>query len=102
MRKSRLFSLEKRRLQEYLVEDFHSLQGASMKDVDRLFTKASSDRTRGNCIKVEEGRFSLDTRKTFFTKKVVRHRNRCPREVVDAPSLESFKVRLVGAVSNLL
>ena len=29
-------------------------------------------------------------------------RNRLPREVVDAPSLETFKVTLDGALSNLI
>jgi len=33
---------------------------------------------------------------------VVRHWHRFPREVVDAPSLEIFKVRLDGALSNLI
>ena len=32
----------------------------------------------------------------------VRHWNRLPREVVDTPSLEVFKVRLDGALSNLV
>ena len=34
--------------------------------------------------------------------KVVRHWNRLPREVVDDPSLETFKVRLDEALSNLI
>ncbi|PKU43018.1 rna-directed dna polymerase from mobile element jockey-like [Limosa lapponica baueri] len=34
--------------------------------------------------------------------RVGRHWNRLPREVVDAPSLEVFKTRLDGALSNLL
>ncbi|KFW65286.1 hypothetical protein AS28_02206, partial [Pygoscelis adeliae] len=38
----------------------------------------------------------------FFTVKVVRHWNRLPREVVDAPSLEAFKARLDEALSNLI
>jgi len=33
---------------------------------------------------------------------VVKHRNRLPREVVDAPSLETFKVLLGGALCNLI
>ncbi|KGL96037.1 hypothetical protein N301_02987, partial [Charadrius vociferus] len=55
-----------------------------------------------NGFKLEEGRFRLAIRKKFFTVRVVRHWNRLPREVVDAPSLEIFKARLDGALSNLV
>ncbi|KAK4823021.1 hypothetical protein QYF61_024823 [Mycteria americana] len=34
--------------------------------------------------------------------RVVKHWHRLPREVVDAPSLETFNVRLDGALSNLI
>ncbi|KGL89110.1 hypothetical protein N301_03206, partial [Charadrius vociferus] len=55
-----------------------------------------------NGFKQEEGRFRLDIKKKFFTVRVVRHWNRLPREAVDAPSLEVFKARLDGALSNLV
>ena len=38
----------------------------------------------------------------FLAIRVVKHWNRLPREVVEAPSLETFKVRLDGALSNLI
>ncbi|KFR05898.1 hypothetical protein Y956_02469, partial [Nipponia nippon] len=55
-----------------------------------------------NGFKLKEGRFRLDLRKKFFTMRAVRHWHRLPREAVDAPSLEVFKVRLDGALSNLV
>ena len=51
---------------------------------------------------LKESRFRLDVRMKFFTMRVVRHWNRLPREAVDAPSMELFKARLDGVLSNLV
>jgi len=61
-----------------------------------------SDRTRGNSFKLKKGRFRLDIRKKLFTMGMVRHWHRLHREAVAAPSLEVFKGRLDGALSNLV
>ncbi|PKU49685.1 hypothetical protein llap_69 [Limosa lapponica baueri] len=103
LRELGLFSLEKRTLQGGLIVAFQYLKGKESykKTGDGLFTRACSDRTRGNGFKLEEDRFKLDIRKKFFTMKVVRHWNRLSREVVEDPSLEVFKASLDGALSNL-
>jgi len=56
----------------------------------------------GNGFRLKEGRFRLDLRNKFFTVSVVKDWNRLLREVVDAPSLETFKVRVDGTLSSLM
>ena len=52
-------------------------------------------------FKLKEGILRFDIRK-IFTVWVVKHCNRLPRDVVDDPSLETLKVRLDRALSNLI
>ena len=72
------------------------------KTMEGLFVRAGSNRARGNGFTLEEGRFRLDIREKLFTVRIMRHCKMLPREVVDAPSLETFKVRLDGTLSNLV
>ncbi|PKU39144.1 hypothetical protein llap_10554 [Limosa lapponica baueri] len=102
LRESGLYSLEKRRLQGDLIAVFWYLKGTYKKVGEGLFTRACSDRLKGNGFKLKEGRFRLDIRKILFVVRVLSHWNRLPREVVYAPSLEVFKTRPDGALSNLI
>ena len=102
LRELGLFSLEKRRLWGDLIAAFQYLKRAYKKDGDKLFSRACCSRTRSNGFKLKKGRFRLARRNEFFMKRVLKHWDRLPREVVDAQSLETFKVRLDGALSNLI
>ena len=101
LRELGLFSLEKRRLQGDLIESFQYLKGV-YKQEGEWFMRVDSDRTRGNGLKLRQGKFRLDIRRKFFTQGVVMHWNRLPKEVVDTPFLDAFKARLDVALGSLV
>jgi len=58
--------------------------------------------TKGNRHALENRKFQMNMRKKFFTLKVTEHWNRLPREVVESPSLEIFKICLDALLRSLL
>ena len=64
--------------------------------------RVDNGRTRGNGLKLKEGRCRLDVRGKFFAETVVWCWNSCPERLwVPCPSLEVFKARLDGALGSL-
>lgn len=76
--------------------------GLRIKMIIDFFSRTCCDRTRGNNFKQNLGQLRLDIRKKCFVMRLMKCWNRLSREMVDVPSLETFKTRLDRALNKLI
>jgi len=60
------------------------------------------EKMRGKGCKLLLGRFQMDTRGKFFTRRAISHRNKLSREVVDSPALGTSKIQLDRVLGHLV
>jgi len=94
LRELEFSSLEKRRLKEG--------RPYCRKEVVGLFSQVTSDRTRGNGLKLSQVKFKLGITKHSFTERIFKHWSRLPREVVKSPSLKVFRRRVDVALGDMV
>ncbi|GAB0181377.1 hypothetical protein GRJ2_000603000 [Grus japonensis] len=75
-----------------LITVFQYLKGGYKEDRGSLITRSHMEKTKGNGYKLHQERFHLDIRNNIFTVRTINHWNNLPRDVVESPSLEVFKM----------
>ena len=88
-------SLEARRNRTALIEAYKYINGQYKNEIPELFVPNEAP-TRGHSKKLFVPRVRLELMKHFFPVEVIKDWNSLPEEVISAPSVASFKRRLIA------
>ncbi|RMC01247.1 hypothetical protein DUI87_22196 [Hirundo rustica rustica] len=97
-----LFSLEKRRLRGDFITLYHFLKGGCRQLGVGLFLQAATDRTRRHSLSLCQGKYRLDIKKKFFTKRIIKYQNDLSRDMVESLSLDDVANRFDVSLSAMV
>ena len=86
-----LITLMQRRVRGDMIELYRLLHGFDKVDCRKFVKLCPEGRTRGNNLKLFKERSRLLIRSKFFSQKVVNVWNSLPNNIVNAPSVATFK-----------
>ena len=90
-----LMSLEERRNRADLIELFRMIKGFSAVTMEEFFERDMAGKTRGHSYKLRKTRFATETRRHFFSQRVIDAWNELREEDVAVNSIDAFKLRLL-------
>ena len=96
----KLPSLKYRRLRNYMIQVYKYLH-KEYNVVNDILVRDTSERTRGNSLKLVKQRFKKEIRKNYFSLRVTNVWNSLPNDVVMAKNFNIFKSRLDSMWSDL-
>lgn len=97
-----LYSVKGRLLRHDLIYCYRIFHDLSIISPTDLFTMAPTVATRGHRFKIQMQHSQLESRRRFFSCRVIQRWNSLPLDVVDAPSLPVFKTRLHSFLGEIL
>ena len=94
LRRLNLTTMEKRRERGDIIQTYRIMNQIDRINPDTLFQKADYQGTRGHSQKLAKTRPRLDTRKYFYSQRVVENLNKLPESAIQSPTLLCFKQEL--------
>ncbi|XP_072025076.1 uncharacterized protein [Amphiura filiformis] len=94
LRRLNLTTMEKRRERGDIIQTYRIMNQIDRINPDTLFQKADYQGTRGHSQKLAKSRSRLDTRKYFYSQRVVENWNKLPESAIQSPTLLCFKQEL--------
>ena len=90
-----IYTLERRRLRDDLIETFKILTGKERIDFKKFFELADATSwLRGHSLKLYKRRCHTTLRQNFVSIRVINELNKLPQSVIEAPSINAIKNRL--------